>query len=125
MPHDHTTGSDVTSEDEAESRPKLSPLPPRAYSKPSDIDPLSPPEEEATYSEDEFMTITDTSPPKFRVENDRENARFYGKSSVAVLTNQLVNERYKETGAHFMPDRRKQFWVLPDVSPGTFFWCPR
>ena len=87
----------------------------RAYSKPPDIDPLSPPEE-ATYSDDEFATMTETGPPQVSAEKSHENARFYGKSSVVVLTNQLVNERYKGTDGCFMPNRRTQFWDTPDVS---------
>lgn len=114
--HDHTIGSDTTSEDEAKAQPKLSPLPARAYSKPPDIDPLSPPEGEATYSDDEFATLDEKTPSKGPVEGSHENARFYGKSSVVVLTNKLVNERCKETGARFMPERRKEFWTIPDVS---------
>jgi len=116
---DHTTGSDGHSEDEAEAQPKLSPLPASAYSKPPDVDPLSPPEEEATYSDDEFLTVAETDPSKVPVEKVHENTRFYGKSSVFVLTSQVFNERRKGAGVRDMPDRRKEFWITPDVSPVT------
>ncbi|KAF9778891.1 fungal-specific transcription factor domain-containing protein [Thelephora terrestris] len=112
--HGHTNGNNSSSEDEAKAQPKLSPLPARAYSKPPDIDPLCPPEEEATYSDDEFATVDDTSPSKGPVEGSHENARFYGKSSLVVLAHKLVNERREQTGARFMPKLRKQFWAVPD-----------
>ena len=118
--NDRTTGGESTSEDEVEAQPKLSPLPMRAYSKPPDIDPLSPPEE-ATYSDDEFVTVTDTGPSMISAEKSHENTRFYGKSSVIVMTNQLVNERFKGADACFMSNRRKQFWDVPDVSLANFF----
>ena len=116
MTHDLATGSDSTSEDEAKVQPKLSPLPARAYSKLPDIDPLSP-VEEATYSDDEFLTVVETGPSKVPEERVHENTRFYGKSSVLVLTSQAFNERRKETGARDIPDRRKEFWTTPDASP--------
>ena len=117
MIHDLATGSDSTSEDEAKAHPKLSPLPARAYSKQLDIDPLSPLEEEATYSDDEFLTVVETGPLNIPEERAHENTRFYGKSSVLVLTSQAFNERRKETGARDIPDRRKEFWTTPDVRP--------
>lgn len=115
----NTTGGYSASEDEAEAQPKLSPLPMRAYSKPPDIDPLSPPEE-ATYSDDEFVTVTETRPSMISAEKSHENTRFYGKSSVIVLTNQLVNERFKGAHTCFMSNRRKQFWEAPDVRLAKF-----
>ena len=93
----------------------------RAYSKPPDIDPLSPPEE-ATYSDDEFVNFPDTCPPKISAGEPYENTRFYGKSSVIVLTNQLVNQRYEGAGECFMKNRRKQFWEAPDVNTTLLFW---
>lgn len=114
---DYTTGSGGASEDEAKARPKLSPLPARAYSTPPNVDPLSPPEEEATYSDDEFLTAAEAGPSKVPAENFQENTRFYGKSSVFVLKSQLFNERPKEPGVRGMPDRRKEFWTTPDVGP--------
>lgn len=116
MTHDLATGSDSSSEDEVKAQPKLSPLPARAYSKPPVIDPLSPPEEEATYSDDEFMSLAETGPSTVPVEKFHENTRFYGKSSVVVLTTQARNERRKETGARDIPDHRREFWTTPDVS---------
>ena len=112
--HDHATGSDGTSEDEAEAQPGLSPLPRSAYSQPSDIDPLSPPGEQTTYSDDEILTVADAA--KAPVDNIHENARFYGKSSVFMLTNQAFKERHKGTGAGETPDRKREFWTTPDVS---------
>jgi len=117
MTHGPASGSDSTSEDEAKAQPKLSPLPARAYSKLPGIDPLSPVEGEATYSDDEFLTVVETGPSKVPEERVHENTRFYGKSSVLVLTSQAFNERRKETGARDIPDRRKEFWTTPDVSP--------
>ena len=113
--HDNTTGSDSASEDEAEAQPNLGPLPRSAYSRPSDIDPLSPSGEQATYSDDDFLTVAGAA--KAPVENIHGNARFYGKSSVIVLTNQAFKERHKETGARETPDRKREFWTTPDVSP--------
>ena len=63
--------------------------------------------------------MADTDPSKDLTGNDHENSRFYGKSSVVVLSKQLVNERYKDTDGRSVPDRRKQFWVFPDVSLAT------
>jgi hypothetical protein len=117
MTHDAATGSDGTSEDEAKAQPKLSPLPARAYSKLPDTYPLSPLEEEATYSDDEFLTVVETGPLKVPEERVHENSRFYGKSSVFVFTSQAFNEKRKKTGARDIPDRRKEFWTTPDVSP--------
>lgn len=116
MTRDHT-GSGSPSEDEAEAQPKLSPLPMRAYSKRPDVDPLSPPEE-ATYSDDEFVTVAETGLSKILIltEKSHENTRFYGKSSVIVLTNQLVNEKFRGTDTCSMRNRRNQFWDVPDVS---------
>jgi hypothetical protein len=110
------TRSNSASGDEAEAHPKLSPLPVRAYPKPSDIDPLSPPEEEATYSDDEFVTLTDTNLSPVHVETVHENTRFYGKSSVVLLTSQAVGEKRDGAGTRIMSDCRKQFWAIPDVS---------
>lgn len=89
-----------------------------AYSKPPDIDPLSPPEE-TTYSDDEFVAMGETCTP---AENSHENTRFYGKSSLIVLTRQLVNVKYKGTDLCFMKNRRTQFWEVPDVSQARFLW---
>ncbi|KAF9646992.1 hypothetical protein BDM02DRAFT_2831037 [Thelephora ganbajun] len=111
--HGHAAWSDNTSEDEAEALPKLSPLPARAYSKPPDIDPLSPPEE-VTYSDDEFLAVAERGPSNVPAEKVHENTRFYGKSSVFVLTSQAVNESRKEIGVGDMPYRRKEFWITPD-----------
>ena len=94
----------------------MGPLPARAYRKPPDIDPLSPPEEEATYSDDEFVTVAEADPTNVPVEKVHENTRFYGKSSVFVFTSQVVNERRQKTGGSEMPDRRREFWITPDVS---------
>ena len=69
------------------------------------------------YSDDEFLTVAETDPSKVPVENDHENTRFYGKSSVFVLTSQVLNERCNGTGVRDTPDRRIDFWVTPDVSP--------
>ena len=123
MTHDIATGSESTSEDEAKAQPKLSPLPARAYSKPPAIDPLSPTWEETTYSDDEFLTVAETGPSKVPVENVHENSRFYGKSSLFVLTNQAFNEKSKETGVRDTPYRRKMFWTTPDVSPVIVCEC--
>ena len=117
MIHDFAAGGDSTPEDEAKAQPKPSPLPTRAYSKLSDIDPLSPLEEEATYSDDEFFTMVETGPLKVPEEKAHENTRFYGKSSVLVLTSQAFNEKRRGAGARDIPDHRKQFWTTPDVSP--------
>lgn len=119
MTHDLAAGSDSTSEDEAKAQPKLSPLPARAYSKQPDIDPLSPLEEEATYSDDEFMTMVETGPLKVPEEGVHENTRFYGKSSILVLTSQAFSEKRKEAGVRDIPDHRKEFWASPDVSSVT------
>ena len=68
--------------------------------------------------------MADAVPVKAPVENAHENTRFYGKSSLFVLTNQARKERRKETGMCEMPDRRKEFWVTPDVSPVDAHECP-
>ena len=94
----------------------MGPLPTRAYPNPPDIDPLSPPEEEATYSDDEFFTVAEADPANIPVENVHENARFYGKSSIFVFTTRAFHERRQNAGGCEMPDRRREFWTTPDVS---------
>ena len=116
MTHDLTTGSDNTSDEGNETQPKLGPLPTRAYSKLLGIDPLSPPEEEATYSDDEFLTVMEAEPSKAPLESAHENTRFYGKSSFVVFTSQAFTERHKEAGIRDNPERRNEFWTIPDVS---------
>ena len=114
------TGSDNTSDEEDKTLPKLGPLPARAYSNLLDIDPLSPLEEEVTYSDDEFLTVTETVPSEVPVERAQENTRFYGKSSFVVFTSQAFTERHKEAGVRDTPERRNEFWTIPDVSPAIF-----
>ena len=120
MAHDLTTGSDNTSDEGNETQPKLGPLPARAYSKLLDIDPLSPPEEEATYSDDEFLTVMEAAPSNVPAESAHENTRFYGKSSFVVFTSQAFIEKHKDAGIRDAPERRNEYWTIPDVSPLFF-----
>ena len=97
-------------------------FPASAYSKPEDMDPLSPPTEETSDDDGEFFSLTETdlgTPRPVQGFTGENASRFHGKSSVLAFTNLAFNE----TGESPCPSRphsyREEFWATPDVILST------
>jgi len=85
------------------------------------MDPLSPPTEETSDSDDDFFSLTEanlgTTPGPLRECDGEYTSRFYGKSSLLAFTSRAFDERGEAPPTNPVRMYREEFWATPDVIP--------